>query len=462
MVHAGAVVAAYLIGLAPGAGAAQATPDEPARPAQPPVIQRRIPFGEKRKADTRRYAKRHYGIDDHRLREPKVIVEHFTVTNTFAATFNTFAPNHPDPTFHELPNTCAHYVIDRDGKIYQLVSRATICRHAVGLNHTSVGIEHVGRSDAEVIGNRRQLRSSLALTRWLQDRYDIRTRDVIGHAEALTSPHYRERVERFRGQTHSDFSPKTMRDYRDRLTHLPKPLPGAAAASARRALPALSPLARGVVPIRRELLGRSVDGRPIRATALGSKTAPRKVLVVGAAHGNEPAGIAVVRRLLADRKLPKGVQLWIVDDLNPDGNRAGTRQNANGVDLNRNFPYAWRKQGRPRSENYSGPSALSEPEARVARRLIERIQPALTVWYHQALALVDDSGGDPAIERRYAELVGLPFRRLGRNPGSITSWQNDLFRSSTAFVVELPGGPLSPRAVERHAKAVRAIAGGRD
>ena len=219
--------------------------------------------------------------------------------------------------------------------------------------------------------------------------------------------------------------------------------------------------ARNDLPVRSELLGRSVEGRPIGATALGSSKAKRKVLVFGAVHGNETAGVAVARRLVADRKLAKDVQLWVVRDLNPDGNRAGTRQNAHGVDLNRNFPFEWRRQGRPGSENYSGPSALSEPEARIARRLIERIRPAVSVWYHQALALVDDSGGDPAIERRYAELVGLPFGRLERLPGSITSWQNDVFRGSTAFVVELAGGPLSPRATERHAKAVRAIARGR-
>ena len=462
MMTAGAVFATYLVGLAPSPAPAQQAAAEPVRPAKPPVVQRRIPFPAKREQEMRRYAKRHYGVDDYRLTKVNVIVEHYTVTNSFGATYNTFAPDNPDPEFHELPGTCAHYVIDRDGKIYQLVSTAVMCRHAVGLNYTSVGIEHVGNSDGQVVGNARQLRSSLALTRWLQDRYDVRTKNVIGHAEALTSPFYREQVKAFQGGTHGDFAAKTMRDYRKRLTRLPKPLPGTFAAAAAHALAALDGVGSGSgVPVRHELLGESVQGRRIEATAIGRSDAPRKALVFGAVHGNESAGIAVARRLRADQKTPKGVQLWIVDDLNPDGRRRGTRQNARGVDLNRNADYHWRRQGRQGSENYSGPSALSEPESKLARKLITRVQPDVTVWYHQALGLVDDSGGDPVLERRYAELSGLPFTRLARLPGSVTSWQNHTFPEGTAFVVELNGGALSPGAVERHAKAVRAIATGR-
>ena len=63
-----------------------------------------------------------------------------------------------------------------------------MCRHTVGLNYTSFGIEHVGRSEAGVFARRRQLRASLALVAWLQDRYGIRTRNVIGHNESLAQP----------------------------------------------------------------------------------------------------------------------------------------------------------------------------------------------------------------------------------------------------------------------------------
>jgi beta-N-acetylhexosaminidase len=123
---------------------------------------------------------------------------------------------------HELPGVCAHYVIDRDGTIYQLVSTELMCRHTVGLNYTAIGIEHVGRSDGQVMGNRRQLRASLRLTRFLQGRYRIRLRNVIGHNENRSSPYHKERVRRLRRQTHGDFRRSTMVRYRRALNRLPR------------------------------------------------------------------------------------------------------------------------------------------------------------------------------------------------------------------------------------------------
>jgi len=93
-------------------------------------------------------------------------------------------------------------------------------------------------------------------------------------------------------------------------------------------------------------LGRSVEGREIPLATLGPADAPARVLVVGSIHGDEPGGLAVTRRLRR-RPPPSGVELWVIDTLNPDGLARGTRQNARGVDLNRNFPLRWRRQGRP-------------------------------------------------------------------------------------------------------------------
>ena len=98
-----------------------------------------------------------------------------------------------------------------------------MCRHAVGLNWTAIGIEHVGQSDAQVMGNRRQLAASLRLTRALQGRYGIATRNVIGHNENRESPFHRERVARLRTQTHADFPRAVMNGYRSRLRRLPAP-----------------------------------------------------------------------------------------------------------------------------------------------------------------------------------------------------------------------------------------------
>jgi len=184
---------------------------------QPAIVQKPIPFSRGRKLEMRAYAKRHYGIDSYRLRDPKVIVEHYTVTSTFRQTWNTFAPDTPDAELGELPGTCAHYVIDTDGTIYQLVPRSIMCRHTVGLNYTAIGIEHVGSSDAQVLDNASQMAASLRLTRWLRCRYSIDVKNVIGHAESLRSPYHKERVARLRTQTHGDMSRPAMRTYRSRL-----------------------------------------------------------------------------------------------------------------------------------------------------------------------------------------------------------------------------------------------------
>ena len=136
----------------------------------------------------RGYARRHYGIDEYRLRDPKVIVQHYTVTNSFAAVYNTFAPNVPDPELNELPGVCAHFVIDRDGTIYQLVRSSSCAATRWGSTRPPSASSTWARSDAQVMGNAAQRAASLRLTRALQGRYAIATRNVIGHNENLLEP----------------------------------------------------------------------------------------------------------------------------------------------------------------------------------------------------------------------------------------------------------------------------------
>ena len=179
-----------------------------------------IPFGAKRKAEMVAYAVRHYGLHTYRLIDPHVVVIHFTETPDFQSTYNTFAPDVPDSELHELPGTCAHFVIDAGGTIHQLVPLGIMCRHTVGLNWTAIGIEHVGYSDAQVLADRRQMEASLHLVRWLRCRSRIPVGDVIGHNESLQSPFHRENVPSLRTQTHSDFNRADMQAYRRRLRAL--------------------------------------------------------------------------------------------------------------------------------------------------------------------------------------------------------------------------------------------------
>jgi beta-N-acetylhexosaminidase len=166
------------------------------------------------------YVRRHYGSflkPTWRLMNPHVIVIHFTDSPDFSSAYNTFATDAPDSELHELPATCAHFVIDTDGTIHQLVSLGTMCRHTVGLNWTAIGIEHVGYSDWQVLGDRRQISASLRLVRWLRCRFHIEIKNVIGHNESLSSPYHREDVPSLRTQTHNDFNHADMQVYRGRL-----------------------------------------------------------------------------------------------------------------------------------------------------------------------------------------------------------------------------------------------------
>jgi protein MpaA len=206
-------------------------------------------------------------------------------------------------------------------------------------------------------------------------------------------------------------------------------------------------------------LGSSARGRPIEAVHFG--TGQRAdLLVVGCVHGDEPAGIAVTR-LLRRTLARRPIDAWLVDDVNPDGRAAGTRANARGVDLNRNFPWRWRHLGARGTGEWSGPHALSEPEARAMAGLVRRVRPRISIWFHQPLGVVDRSGGSPAVERRFSRLSALPLRRLTRYPGSAVGWEDHVLRGSTAFVVELPPGRLSARASRRLARAVVALTSSR-
>jgi protein MpaA len=183
-----------------------------------------------------------------------------------------------------------------------------------------------------------------------------------------------------------------------------------------------------------EQLGRSHEGRPIQAIHLPGD-GPR-ILVVGCIHGDECEGMEVIR--LLERTRGKPLDLWLLPNLNPDGFAQGTRRNAHGVDLNRDF------------------YAFSQRETRIARRLILRLRPDVTLWFHQPQAVVRAWGRSQATARRYARLAGASYRSLAWPPGSASRWQNGLGMHS--FVVELPAGELPSGAARRHAAAVLRLA----
>jgi predicted deacylase len=186
------------------------------------------------------------------------------------------------------------------------------------------------------------------------------------------------------------------------------------------------------------MLGRSWQGRPIQAFEVGDPGGTR-VLVVGCIHGDETAGIAVARALMQTH--PARLDLWIVPDLNPDGVAAGTRQNAHGVDLNRNYPYKWA----PLGGGYdSGPKPASEPETRAMMRFLKRVRPAYILSFHQPLHGVDITER-PKFSRRVARALHLPMEKLNCGStchGTMTMWFNHRFKGF-ALTVEYGAHPAA-------------------
>lgn len=163
---------------------------------RPPIVQDFITFGAQRRAEMAAYSLAHYGSSDIRL-HAKVIVVHYTAGSTYAnahATFESDAAN-----MGVKPGVVSHFVIAKDGTIYQQLPLSYEGRHTVGLNHVAFGIECVqeGRgSDAQTVSaimhRPAQLRALVALTRWLMGRYHISLANVIGHGMANASPYFRD------------------------------------------------------------------------------------------------------------------------------------------------------------------------------------------------------------------------------------------------------------------------------
>ena len=213
-----------------------------------------------------------------------------------------------------------------------------------------------------------------------------------------------------------------------------------------------------------QTIGVSKQGRPIVAERFGTPDG-RRVLVIGVIHGNEDAGVAIIEELRT-QAVPEGVDLWLVESMNPDGQFAQVRQNANGVDLNRNFPHDWGPIGDLGDSQYAGPSAASEPETQTMVSFIEALRPDIAIWYHQdANLVIPSTGRDGRIRARYAELTGLPIADCcgggGIYTGIAATWaRTELKRDSDAvpFIVELPGGDLDAIQIEQHTNAVLTIA----
>lgn len=219
------------------------------------------------------------------------------------------------------------------------------------------------------------------------------------------------------------------------------PATGASASSVpRAALRAAAAPTDAVIGSR--LLGRSVRGRAIRAYHLGEPGSTRVVLI-SAMHGNEAAPRRILRSL-KDGAPVRGVDLWVIPSYNPDGLAAGTRRNAHGVDLNRNFPHRWADLDGS-YESGSGPA--SEPETRAVMGFLKDVRPGRVLSFHQPLYGVDKDTKTPAYSRKVADRLELPRKSFtcgGVCHGTLVGWFNARFRG-TAITAEYGAHPSRHR-----------------
>lgn len=208
------------------------------------------------------------------------------------------------------------------------------------------------------------------------------------------------------------------------------------------------------------VIGTSVQGEKITATYLGEPDAEHVIVVVGSMHGLEIQGERVIKTLKKATP-PPGVGMWLIPTMNPDG-RGRQRENARGVDLNRNFPGDWREQGRRGAPKWSGRGPASEPETKAMTDFLTRVQPDALISFHQPFGVIDLSHerARPAA-RQLARDLRLPARVVncsGPCHGTLTGWVDDAF-GAIAITVELPP-QVSPSLVARSARGVLRLAKG--
>jgi protein MpaA len=187
--------------------------------------------------------------------------------------------------------------------------------------------------------------------------------------------------------------------------------------------------------------------------------------VIGQIHGNEPAGRSVITRLRAT-KVPADTAIWTIMSMNPDGSAAGSRRNARGVDLNRNFPTKWQPKAYSPSRN-PGPSPASEPETKAVMAFINKLRPDGVITFHQALFAVDTS--DPRTKKwatMLANGIKLPMKAVpcgGVCGGTMGQWVIAKHYSAStgsgwSVVVELPGSPVASKWITRSVRTVVRVA----
>jgi protein MpaA len=182
------------------------------------------------------------------------------------------------------------------------------------------------------------------------------------------------------------------------------------------------------------VVGRSVRGRPIKAHILGD--GEETTLVMAAIHGDEASGAPLVEKLAdylsENPSVMEGRRVIMVPVVNPDGVALNCRENARGIDLNRNF-----EAGNRANNGTNGFRALSEPETQALKKLVHDYKPDRIISIHLPLNCLDYDGPGNGLAARMAEMCRLPIHKLGARPGSLGSYTGETLGIPT-ITMELP------------------------
>lgn len=200
-------------------------------------------------------------------------------------------------------------------------------------------------------------------------------------------------------------------------------------------------------------IGTSLNGRAITAYYYGSGNTT--ILFTGGIHGTEASGSYILKDWIAHLdanafKIPAGRQVVVVPDTNPDGLAVGSRDNARGVNIDRNFPTTNWKTDINSANGFrpggGGVSAGSEPETQALMNLTSQLRPRLEVSYHAQGSIVGASActASAGIARSYASsvgygtMIGTAEEAMGYElTGEYEEWACEAY-GTTAILIELP------------------------
>lgn len=183
---------------------------------------------------------------------------------------------------------------------------------------------------------------------------------------------------------------------------------------------------------------KTVQNREAELIEIPSNGDGKTVLIIGVFHGDEPQGEFLIRKFLETRKNLCKNRTLIIPCLNPDGKALGTRQNANGIDLNRNFPTKNRKIIEDK-QYFGGETAASEVETRFITDILEEYKPDFILSLHAPYRVVNYDGNAEKYAKRISEITGYPVEPdIGyETPGSFGTYAGKE-RNIPTITLELP------------------------